>query len=274
MPDLAICVTCGTQFAETAPRRCPICDEPRQYVPETGQVWTSLEHLRATHHNRIGKQGEFEGIATEPEFGIGQRALLVPYGESNLLWDCVTLFDADTAALVERRGGLAAIAISHPHFYSAMVEWAHHFDCPIHLHRDDAEWIMRPDPAIELWDGETKALGQGLTLIRTGGHFAGATVLHSADGAGTMLMGDVCAVVPDPDYVTFLWSYPNRVPLPAADVRRIDEALSPFAYDTLHAAFWDTQKRDARRVIRRSIDRYLAALETPGGLGPGPVARE
>ena len=59
-----------------------------------------------------------------------------------------------------------------------MVEWAHRFDCPVLLHADDREWIMRPDAAIELWEGETRDLGDGLTLIRCGGHFAGGTVLH------------------------------------------------------------------------------------------------
>ena len=52
-----------------------------------------------------------------------------------------------------------------------MVEWAQRFGCPIHLHAADAEWVMRPDPAIEHWDGETLELGHGLTLIRGGGHF-------------------------------------------------------------------------------------------------------
>ena len=28
-------------------------------------------------------------------------------------------------------------------------------------HRDDARWIMRPDPAIELWEGETRGLATG-----------------------------------------------------------------------------------------------------------------
>ena len=94
-------------------------------------------------------------IGTEPKFAIGQRALLVPTASGNVLWDCVTLLDDDTAEEIKRRGGLAAIAISHPHYYSAMVDWAQAFGCPVYLHADDAEWVMRPDPVVELWDGET-----------------------------------------------------------------------------------------------------------------------
>lgn len=267
MPE-AICVGCGTQFDCAAPHRCPICEDPRQYVPAAGQAWTTLPALQATHHNRIAPQSELEGVGTVPAIGIGQRALLPPHGSARLMWDCITLFDDATAALLERRGGLSAIAISHPHYYTAMIAWARHFDCPVYLHADDAEWIMHPDPHIELWSGEQRDLGHGLTLLRTGGHFPGATVLHWAGGsagAGSLLVGDICLPVPDPRYVCFLWSYPNRVPLPAANVLRIGEVLASVPYRTLHAAFWDSEIENAPAVIARSVARYVSALRTPGG---------
>ena len=100
-----------------------------------------------------------------------------------------------------------------------MVEWAHRFDCPIHLHKQDAEWIMRPDDAIELWDGETLDLGYGLTLIRAGGHFPGGTVLHRNEQAGALLTGDIIQVIPDRTHVAFMWSYPNQIPLPDREVQ-------------------------------------------------------
>src|SRR3954454_11515285 len=183
---LPVCVTCGVQYAGPV-EACPICEDPRQYVPVAGQQWTTLEALRETHRNAVRDEAGLTGIGTEPRFAIGQRALLVPYGASNLLWDCITLLDDATATEVERRGGLAAIAISHPHYYSCMVEWAHRFGCPIHLHAADAEWVMRPDDAIAPWEGDTLALGHGLTLIRGGGHFPGGAMLHHAEGAGTLL---------------------------------------------------------------------------------------
>ena len=105
---LGICVTCGVQFAESAPARCPICEDPRQYVPASGQAWTTLEALQGEHRNAVRAEGVLTGIGTEPRFAIGQRALLVPAGDANVLWDCITLLDDDTAAEVERRGGLRA----------------------------------------------------------------------------------------------------------------------------------------------------------------------
>src|SRR5215475_9201635 len=125
------------------------------------------------------------GIGTQPAFAIGQRALVVCTPNGNVLWDCIAMLDPATITLINGLGKLKAIAISHPHFYTTMVEWSRAFgDVPIHLHADDHRWIMRPDPSIQLWKGETLKLLPDVTLIRCGGHFPGGTVLHWAKGAG------------------------------------------------------------------------------------------
>jgi hypothetical protein len=258
-----ICLACGTQFPDAAapPASCPICTDPRQYVPEGGQQWTTGTELATDHENQIRDEGDFVGIGTEPSFAIGQRALLVPFGDSNLLWDCISLVDDATAQEVDRRGGLAGIAISHPHYYSSMVEWARLFDCPIHLHAADAEWVMRPDPSIQHWDGDAKELGDGLTLIRGGGHFPGGTILHRADGTGDLLTGDIIQVIPDRTHVAFMWSYPNMVPLPESAVQRIGAAVEPFEYDAIYGAWWGRLiPSGGKDVVRRSVARYGAAL--------------
>ena len=173
----------------------------------------------------------------------------------------MTLLDDATAAAIEERGGLAAIAISHPHYYSAMAEWAERFDCPIHLHAADAEWVMRPSPAIRHWDGETLDLGHGLTLVRGGGHFRGGTMLHVAAGVGSLLTGDIVQVVPDRSHVAFMWSYPNLVPLPDASVQAIAAAVEPFAFEALYGAWWTTViPAAAKEIVRRSAARYTQAL--------------
>ena len=125
-----ICVQCGTQFDDAAqpPSRCPICEDERQFVRHTGQEWTTLEQLLANHHNRIADEApRLLGIGTEPEFAIGQRALLLQSPGGNLLWDCITLLNDETIAEVNTRGGIRAIAISHPHYYSAMMEMGRAF---------------------------------------------------------------------------------------------------------------------------------------------------
>jgi hypothetical protein len=262
-----ICETCGTQFAATdePPARCPICDEERQYVGHRGQRWTTLEALRAGHDNVFRPQEEaLTGIGTIPSFGIGQRALLVRTPAGNLLWDCIALLDEPTRTLVEGLGGIAAIAISHPHYYTTMVEWAHAFDAPIHLHAADRQWVMRPDDAVHFWEGETLPLFGDLTLIRAGGHFDGGTVAHwpaGAEGRGALLTGDILQVVQDHRWLSFMYSYPNQIPLPAWQVERTAGSVEPYAFDRIYGAWWwAIVPEGAKDAVRRSAARYVSAL--------------
>jgi glyoxylase-like metal-dependent hydrolase (beta-lactamase superfamily II)/DNA-directed RNA polymerase subunit RPC12/RpoP len=262
-----ICVQCGTQFAETAepPPRCPICEDERQFVRHTGQEWTTLKRLAANHHNRLQDEAPLlSGIATEPEFAIGQRALLVQSPGGNLLWDCISLLNDETVAEVNARGSIRAIAISHPHFYSSMIEWAECFDAQIFLHSADREWVMRPagaGPRIQFWDGSTLSLWDGLTLINCGGHFEGGTVLHwpaGVNGRGALLTGDIITVVQDRRYVSFLRSYPNLIPLGASAIRRIVERIEPFSFEQIYGGWWQTNVlSDAKAAVARSAERYL-----------------
>jgi hypothetical protein len=266
-----ICVTCGVQFApgDAAPEHCPVCDDGRQYVGWGGQRWTTLEALRADHANRVEElEPGLTGIGTEPSFAIGQRALLVQTDEGNVLWDCITLLDDATVAAVRARGGIAAIAISHPHYYSSMVEWSREFGAPVHLHEADRRWVMRPDPAVRFFSGDELALPGGMRLLRLGGHFAGATVLHwpaGAEARGALLSGDVLQVVSDRRYVSFMYSFPNLVPLPAQVVERIARRVADLRFDRIYGAWWErVVDRDGEEAVRRSAERYLAALAFEG----------
>jgi len=263
-----ICVQCGTQFDETAqpPSSCLICEDERQFVRHAGQEWTTLDRLARDHHNRIKEEApRLLGIGTEPEFAIGQRALLLQSPGGNLLWDCITLIDDETIEKVKARGGLRAIAISHPHFYSAMVECSEAFgNIPIYLHAADRKWVMRPDPRIEFWRGATQQLWDNMTLVNCGGHFAGASVLHwpaGAGGSGALLAGDGIQVVQDRRYVSFMRSYPNLIPLPAAAIHGILKSVEPFSFQQIFGAWWNRiVMADAKAALARSAQRYLCAI--------------
>lgn len=262
-----ICTTCGTQYAEgeQPPAACPVCEDDRQYLKVTGQQWTTMDRLRLTHRNSVrAEEPGLTGIGVEPQFGIGQRALLVRTPAGNVLWDCVPLLDPALTEMVKALGGVSAIAVSHPHYYSSMVEWSRAFGAPVHLHAADQKWVVRPDPAIAFWDGETKSLGDGLTLVRCGGHFEGGTVLHWAGGAGgrgALLTGDIIQVVADRRHVSFMYSYPNYVPLSATAVGRIVRAVEPLGYERVYGAFWDAViQSDGKAAVARSAERYLRAI--------------
>src|SRR5262245_28186057 len=142
-----LCTTCGTQHAESLrpPDRCIICEDERQYIGWGGQRLTTLDELRADHTNQVREEEPgLTGIGTMPKFGIGQRALLVRSPGGNVLWDCISLIDDATVEAVRNLGGLAAVAVSHPHYYSSMVAWSRAFGAiPISLHGADRRWGMR-----------------------------------------------------------------------------------------------------------------------------------
>lgn len=264
-----ICVTCGTQFTESQepPGECPICLDQRQYVGHAGQKWTTLTAMKRDGlHNEIREhERNLIGIGTTPQFAIGQRALLVRSAQGNVLWDCISLLDDETVAAVQAMGGVQAIAISHPHYYSSIVEWARRFDARIYLHENDRKWVMRPDERITFWTGETYPLQERITLLRLGGHFPGGTVLHWADGAegrGALLSGDIIQVVADRRYVSFMYSYPNLIPLPAAEVRRISDTVKQYRFERLYGAWFErVVQSDARNAVLRSADRYIKAIQ-------------
>jgi len=263
-----ICVTCGTQFTESEqpPKQCPICEDERQYVGPNGQQWTTLDKLTHSHRNSYRKKEPgLMAIGMEPSFAIGQRALIVQSTSGNILWDCIPLIDDATIELVAGLGGVEAIAISHPHYYTAMVEWSKAFgDIPIYLHEDDRRWVMRADERIHFWGGETKTFFDDITLICCGGHFDGGTVLHWPAGAGSngaLLTGDIIQVVPDLKHVTFMYSYPNAIPLPAEKVQRIVDSVEPFNYDRIYGAWWNRNiLTGAKQAVKDSADRYIEMI--------------
>jgi len=263
-----ICTTCGHQFAESEepPSRCAICEDDRQYVNPQGQSWTTVDQLAREHHNVLKSlETGLTGIDTEPSFAIGQRALLVQTSKGNVLWDCVSLIDEATIQAVEDLGGLSGLAMSHPHLFGSMVEWSRAFgNAPIYLHADHRHWVQRPDPVIEFWEGETLHLKEGLTLRRCGGHFEGSTVLLWPDGAnghGVLLTGDTLYVAPDRQHVSFMYSYPNFIPLPAPTVDRIVDSVMPLKFDRMYGHFFGLEiEAEAKRVVQTSAERYKRAI--------------
>ncbi|HEY3062386.1 MAG TPA: MBL fold metallo-hydrolase [Chloroflexota bacterium] len=266
-----ICRTCGVQYApsDAPPAACPICEDERQYVGWNGQQWTTLDELRTEGRRNTADDIEpgLSQIATQPPIAIGQRALLVQTPGGNVMWDCVSYLDDASIAAVRARGGLQAIAISHPHFYACMAEWSAAFGgCPIYIHAADGQWVQYRTDALKLWPGETCEILDGVTLINTGGHFEGSVALHwagGADGKGLLLSGDSLTVVMDRRYLSFMYSYPNLIPLSAASVQRIADSVRPFKFERIYGA-WDGRHVQAagNDAVERSAERYIRYLST------------
>jgi hypothetical protein len=266
-----VCTACGTQYPEAykPPEQCTICEEERQYVPAKGQGWTTLEDLAKSHMNGF-REYEPDVIGLGAGFAIGQRAILVRTPGGNILWDCVSTLNDATVTMIMALGGISAIAISHPHFYTAMGAWSRAFgNAPIHLNAADKDWIMNPNPAVKLWQGDTLKLWDGVTLVRCGGHFPGGTVMHYAGGAGgkgIVCAGDILSVTTDRKWVSFMRSYPNFIPLSAGEVEHIGAALKDFSFETIYGHYFDRViAKDAKTVLEKSVERYVGAINGTRG---------
>ncbi len=267
--DHPICTRCGASYPRSScpPLQCAICQDDREAVRVGGQCWTSRGAMQG-HYRTVFTPLDpgVVAVATMPGFAIDQQAYLVQTEHGNVLWDCVAFLDEATVAEVRRLGGVAAIALSHPHFYSGMSAWSQALgDVPIYVHASDRQWVTQPVETLRVWEGETHALMPGLRLVRCGGHFPGSAALHWAGGAGgqgALFTGDTISVAEDHRWVSFMYSYVNDIPLSAAAVRGIAAAVAPYPFDRLYGG-WEGQVvgPDARGAVLRSAKRYIAHLQ-------------
>jgi glyoxylase-like metal-dependent hydrolase (beta-lactamase superfamily II) len=256
-----ICTTCGVQYplAEKAPEKCIICEDDRQYVLPSGQHWTTLQRINQQYKNIVEQVADnVYAIYTTPSFAIGQRAHLIQSPDGNILWDCITNIDKSTIAIINALGGIKAIAISHPHYFSTITEWSKAFDdVPVYVNALDEQWLTRRSPAIQLWNEQELHLWDGIKLIRCGGHFPGAAVMYVPADKGALYVGDTIQVTPGGNAVSFMYSYPNMIPLQQKDIVQIKQAIEHLDYDTMYGAFGKYITHHAKAAVNASIERYM-----------------
>lgn len=291
--DLAICITCGTQFdvpLTSPPSNCRICDDPRQYVPAAGQSWSSLNNETGKQKNAFEtdeKDPRIHYITTKPiqpaqlpaglsdssttrkQLGIGERAILLQTDNGNVLWDLIAFIDDATVDFIQSKGGLKAMVISHPHFYTTHLEWARIFNCAIYTCEADEEWLNRQDPngLRKLISGATEIPEvPGVTAIQAGGHFDGSMFLHWEN---KLFIADTMMSVPSGFYhkdrlpgttsYSFMWSYPNMIPLPPHKIHGIWKALKPFEFDTTFGGFpgQNVTRSDLKKQVLESMKIFL-----------------
>lgn len=258
-----ICSTCGTYYPLiNYPELCIICSDERQYIPDGGQKWTMPEDLHHKHSIKLNKIKErLYEIEVNPLFAIGQRALLVLSEKGNVLWDCIPMLDELTIEFIRSKGGLKAICFSHPHYYSNMNDWAETFDCPVYIHKNDSAHIMIRGKHIKLWEGNELELWEGMKIVLIGGHFAGGSILHVPflSAQGSIICGDTLFLSPSKKHFSILWSYPNRMPLPLTELKRIKERFDGIPFDEYYG-YIKTQNlsEHVKEVFESSMARYFA----------------
>jgi len=260
-----ICTACGTEFPSDSdlPQLCPICDDDRQYIPEKGQTWTNPDELSNNYSVLIKKiNNRLYELKMIPGFAIGQRAFFVLASGGNILWDCIPLIDEPTIDFIKSKGGLKAIAFSHPHYYSTMNVWADVFNCPIYIHQNDEQWIMNKGNHVSLWVDTERELWDSIRIINIGGHFPGSSILHIPflSPEGLVLCGDTLYISRSKRHIAVMHSYPNQIPLSLREVHRINEQVQNIQFDTLYGAFsGQNLSNNVKIIFDNSMKKYFAS---------------
>jgi len=260
--EWCICATCATEHAGR-PDVCEICADERQWVPASGQAWTTLAELAesGTRLELSELEPDLFALRTTPGVGIGQESKIVRTPAGLLLWDPPGFVDDAGVAAVRGLGDVVAVVPSHPHMFGVQVEWSRALGgVPVLVAEADAAWVARPDDAIRTWSGEVEVL-PGVVLSQPGGHFPGSAVVHwaaGAEGRGVLLSGDTIFANPDRTSAAFMRSYPNHLPLSGAVARRVAQHVARRPFDRMYNNFSGVIPTDARDVVLRSAERHAA----------------
>ncbi|KAJ5737812.1 uncharacterized protein N7483_002937 [Penicillium malachiteum] len=245
------------------------------------QSWTTLKSLHSSkekYHNVFTTYPEnpnLIAIHTAPKLGIGQRAFLCLGGAAtgNILWDCITYLDEETIQRVNSLGGIDAIVISHPHYFSTSIQWAETFNCDLYISAEDEEWLGNcgDGQRLKLWNGQRLSFpssgksdgnqdASDIIAVKTGGHFPGSSVLWWKS-AKKLFIADTIMIVPSGLYTVnrppgtasfaFMWSYPNYIPLPPDAIYDIWKAIKDLDFNDAHGAFLaqDTRGKSKERIL-------------------------
>lgn len=293
--DLVICETCGAQSDVQNPKElqqrdeCFICLDPRQAVPESGQKWTKISNW-LTNSSRLQcnlvpqdnfDPGLFRVMAKDYTnmVGIGQTPWLILTEKGIVIWDCSAYFTVDLFNSIKQLSSLyqvpiVAIAISHPHFYTTSLTWAKALQTKLYISNLDKRWYQRDHDSkhINFFKSSQIEIIPGITMIRCGGHFDGSCVLHwdrkiakCPKGLGTgkketgvIFCSDTFAPASDRKQITFMWSYPNFIPLPPKDIVQIWKSVQQFEFDDILGA-WPGKYiyGDARQKVLKSAKNFV-----------------
>ena len=178
------CEQCGAQFPESAapPPACPVCEDDRQYVTWTGQTWPSIEQM-AKRQNLVWREDfGILGIAPSPirhraAGAAGARGRWRP--DVGLHLALVTRPPSASPGLAG--GGDRRLA-------SALLQLGGRLERGVRRRaglpaRRRPACVTRPD-RLEPWTGDNHRFPGDLLLFRTGGHFAGGTIMHWRRGSG------------------------------------------------------------------------------------------
>jgi len=184
------------------------------------------------------------------------------------MWDCIAVINdqavEDLKAIEAKTGKkLQGIVISHPHFYTTSLSWAQALDTYVYISHQDLQWYQRRESSIastRLRPIAQKNLKHSTDIesVCVGGHFEGSRVfLHKP--SRTLGVADSIYVTPRRT-ASFMWSYPNMIPLPPTAIHGIWDSVKGLPFDRVLGCFEGQEIRaNGRKIIQDSAQLWLRA---------------
>lgn len=261
------CRVCGVEYdTRTLPELCPICADDRQYLaPDGAQHWVDPYEYGRRH------DGDVQVVELEPGLwavngprgvGIGQQAKIIATSIGTVMVDAPAVITPSAIEAVATLGPTLAIIPSHPHMFGLQSLWSAALgNAPVYVSAADEHWLGARPAHLRLWDGALSP-APGVRASQPGGHFPGSSVVHwvGSDGKGVLLSSDTVGVNRDGKTASFMWSFPNYIPLSAAVTRRIVTHIDRYEFDRIYGNFPSAITKDAKARVTASADRHIAWL--------------
>ena len=261
-----LCTNCGFwQKYFAVPAACPVCMDFRHTPPPDDgfRFWTPDTVQGETRTVWTGEDTDVVTFSNDPRVGIGPNGYLIRHPEGNVFFDGTAYYSPDTLDLIASLGGLQWLSASHPHAYGALWQLQERFVPTVAIQVQDLPWTNAFETA---WPfDERLTLAPGLTLLHTGGHFAGHSVLYWEDRK-TLFAGDMLKFH-GPDGLSTHKGFNRKIPMSHAEVRRYRDVVQDLDFDTVYTTFESAPC--TRADVLRLFDCQLA--------GPpffGPVTKE
>jgi hypothetical protein len=249
------------------PPSCPVCTDVRNALPEDG--W----HFETDVEIAAGRQARWAevvpgvtGYWCEPQLGLGTTGWVIETDAGLVGWEGAGYYPPEALAELRRRGGLIALGASHVHGYGALWQLQDELAPPVlAIGVDDLVWTK----AFRVtWPTDDRhELAPGLTMYRSGGHFAGHSVLHD-ERRGILFTGDLIKVDLDgtvPVGLSCHKAYHAQIPLSHAEVHQAQALVEQLDFDAVATPFEFAAPVSTKQVLA------LFAHQLAGQPIAGPV---
>ncbi len=259
--SLYSCANCGHwQRWFAPPPNCPVCVDVRNALPPDGWHFVSESEVQAEHETVWSEVASgVVGFGCAPQLGLGSTGWVIETDRGPVGWEAAGYYSAAALEELRRRGGLVALGASHVHGYGALWQLQDALAPPIvAIGVDDLSWTkaFRVTWPVD----ERLELANGLTVHRSGGHFAGHNVLHD-EHRGILFCGDALKVDLDADGSPVALSchkaFHAQIPLSHNEVRRVRELVAGLDFEAVATPFEYAAPVTTKHVLAL-FDRQLA----------------